>query len=76
LKILIVEDDDALAKNLERFLSDIAEITVSNDGLEGQMLGQDGIYDLAVLSPPPGGILSGTAATARVRAAALPTTVL
>lgn len=49
LKILIVEDDESLAKNLKRFLSDMAETTVSNDGLEGQMLGQDGIYDLAVL---------------------------
>lgn len=49
LKILIVEDDAALANNLQRFLSGTAETTVSNDGLEGQMLGQDGIYDLAVL---------------------------
>lgn len=49
LKILIVEDDEALAESLERFLSEIAETTVSNDGFEGQMLGQEGIYDLAVL---------------------------
>lgn len=49
LKILIVEDDEALATSLERFLTDIAETTVSNDGFEGQMLGQEGIYDLAVL---------------------------
>lgn len=49
LKILIIEDDEALAQNLERFLSEIAETTVSNDGLEGQMLGQEGIFDLAVL---------------------------
>ncbi len=41
LKILIVEDDEALATSLERFLTDIAETTVSNDGFEGQMLGQE-----------------------------------
>ncbi|MTV81733.1 response regulator transcription factor [Secundilactobacillus folii] len=49
LKILIVEDDEALAQSLERFLSEIAETTVSNDGLEGQMLGKEGIFDLTVL---------------------------
>lgn len=49
LRILIVEDDEALANSLERILNEIATTTVSNDGLEGQMLGQEGIFDLAVL---------------------------
>ncbi|ANZ64595.1 DNA-binding response regulator [Secundilactobacillus paracollinoides] len=49
LRILIVEDDEALATSLERILNEIATTTVSNDGLEGQMLGQEGIFDLAVL---------------------------
>ncbi len=49
LKILIVEDDDALAKSLETFLQDIGETTVAEDGFEGQMLGEEGIYDIAVL---------------------------
>lgn len=49
LKILIVEDDESLAKSVQRFLDDIAETTVSNDGFQGQMLGQEDIYDLAVL---------------------------
>ncbi|WP_288528995.1 response regulator transcription factor [uncultured Secundilactobacillus sp.] len=49
LKVLIIEDDEALAASLDRFLSELAETTVSHDGFEGQMLGQEGIYDLAVL---------------------------
>lgn len=47
LHILIIEDDEDLAKSLELFLGEIAQTTVSYDGFEGQMLGQEGIYDLA-----------------------------
>ncbi|WP_283680096.1 response regulator transcription factor [Lentilactobacillus sp. Marseille-Q4993] len=49
LKILIVEDDEDLANSLKIFLDEIGQVTVSHDGFEGQMLGQEGIYDLAVL---------------------------
>ncbi len=49
LHILIVEDDEELAKSLQLFLNEIAQTTVSHDGFEGQMLGQEGIYDLVVL---------------------------
>ena len=49
LHILIIEDDEDLAKSLELFLGEIAQTTVSYDGFEGQMLGQEGIYDLVVL---------------------------
>ncbi|EHO53815.1 response regulator transcription factor [Lentilactobacillus kisonensis] len=49
LHILIVEDDEELAKSLQLFLGDVAQTTVSHDGFEGQMLGQEGIYDLVVL---------------------------
>lgn len=49
LHILIAEDDEELAKSLQLFLNEIAQTTVSHDGFEGQMLGQEGIYDLVVL---------------------------
>lgn len=49
LHILIIEDDEDLAKSLQLFLGEIAQTTVSHDGFEGQMLGQEGIYDLVVL---------------------------
>ncbi len=49
LQILIIEDDEALAQSLQLFLGEIAQTTVSNDGFEGQMLGEEGIYDLVVL---------------------------
>lgn len=49
LHILIIEDDEDLAKSLELFLGEIAQTTVSYDVFEGQMLGQEGIYDLVVL---------------------------
>ncbi|MFT8400263.1 MAG: response regulator transcription factor [Lentilactobacillus diolivorans] len=49
LHILIIEDDVPLAKSLQLFLSEIAQTTISNDGFEGQMLGEEGIYDLVVL---------------------------
>lgn len=49
LHILIIEDDEDLAKSLQLFLGEFAQTTVSHDGFEGQMLGQEGIYDLVVL---------------------------
>ncbi|GBG93735.1 two-component system response regulator [Ligilactobacillus salitolerans] len=49
LKILIVEDDAALAHSLKLFLSESADVTIASDGFEGQTLGEDEIYDLAVL---------------------------
>lgn len=39
LHILIIEDDEDLAKSLQLFLGEIAQTTVSHDGFEGQMLG-------------------------------------
>lgn len=49
LNILIVEDDEALADSVEQFLKPIGKTKVVHDGFEGQMLGQDGIYDIAIL---------------------------
>ncbi|AQW20890.1 DNA-binding response regulator [Lentilactobacillus curieae] len=49
LNILVIEDDEDLAKSLKLFLDDLGKVTVSYDGFEGQMLGEDGIYDLVVL---------------------------
>lgn len=49
LHILIIEDDESLAQSLQLFLGEIAQTTVSHDGFEGQMLGEEGIYDLVVL---------------------------
>ncbi len=36
LHILIVEDDEELAKSLQLFLGDVAQTTVSHDGFEGR----------------------------------------
>lgn len=49
LNILIVEDDENLAASVAQFLSPIGNTTVVNDGFEGQMMGQDNIYDIAIL---------------------------
>lgn len=49
LKILIVEDDEALAHGIQLFLDESVETTVAMDGLEGQMLGEEKIYDLVIL---------------------------
>ncbi|WP_268913417.1 response regulator transcription factor [Lentilactobacillus sp. SPB1-3] len=49
LKILVIEDDEDLAQSLKLFLDDLGNVTLSNDGFDGQMLGEDGIYDLVVL---------------------------
>ncbi|MBN7275348.1 response regulator [Ligilactobacillus pobuzihii] len=49
LKILIVEDDEALAHGIQLFLDESVETTVALDGLEGQMLGEEKIYDLVIL---------------------------
>ncbi|KRM69684.1 winged helix family two component transcriptional regulator [Apilactobacillus ozensis DSM 23829 = JCM 17196] len=49
LNILIVEDDEALADSLNQFLSEIGNTKVACDGFEGKMMGQEGIYDIAVL---------------------------
>lgn len=46
--ILVVEDDQELAKNIARFV-DFAEVSVCFDGFEGAELAQSGIYDLLVL---------------------------
>lgn len=40
LKVLIIEDDEALAASLDRFLSELAETTVSHDGFEGRCWGR------------------------------------
>ncbi|MBC6389165.1 response regulator transcription factor [Lactobacillus kunkeei] len=49
LNILIVEDDENLAASVAQFLSPIGNTTVVHDGFEGQMMGQDNIYDIAIL---------------------------
>ncbi|HIZ96766.1 MAG TPA: response regulator transcription factor [Candidatus Ligilactobacillus excrementavium] len=49
LKILIVEDDEALAHGIQLFLDESVETTVAMDELEGQMLGEEKIYDLVIL---------------------------
>ncbi|UQS84604.1 response regulator transcription factor [Apilactobacillus apisilvae] len=49
LNILIVEDDEALANSVEKFLQPLGKTKVVNDGFDGQMLGQEGIYDVAIL---------------------------
>lgn len=49
LNILIVEDDENLAASVEQFLAPIGNTTVVHDGFEGQMMGQDNIYDIAIL---------------------------
>lgn len=47
-KILVIEDDQELARNIARFM-DFAQVKTSYDGLSGQELAQSGIYDLIVL---------------------------
>ncbi|MBW1606369.1 response regulator transcription factor [Lactobacillus sp. Sy-1] len=49
LQILIVEDDEALAKSVASFLAPIGEVSIATDGLTGQQMGQDNIYDIAIL---------------------------
>lgn len=49
IKILVVEDDVDLAKNVESFLSDFAEVDVENDGLSGKFDAVEGVYDLIIL---------------------------
>ncbi|GAA6114298.1 response regulator transcription factor [Apilactobacillus apinorum] len=49
LNILIVEDDENLATSVAQFLAPIGNTTVVHDGFEGQMMGQDNIYDIAIL---------------------------
>ncbi|CAI2609485.1 MAG: response regulator transcription factor [Apilactobacillus sp.] len=49
LNILIVEDDENLAASVAQFLAPIGNTTVVHDGFEGQMMGQDNIYDIAIL---------------------------
>ncbi|GAW64408.1 response regulator [Ligilactobacillus acidipiscis DSM 15836] len=49
LKVLIVEDDESLAKGIQRFLNESVETVIATDGLEGQMLGEEKIFDLVIL---------------------------
>ncbi|MEJ6401086.1 response regulator transcription factor [Nicoliella lavandulae] len=49
LQILIVEDDIPLAKSIASFLEPLGDVTIANDGLTGQQMGQDNIYDIAIL---------------------------
>lgn len=49
LNILIIEDDENLAASVEQFLKTIGNTTVVHDGFTGQMMGQDNIYDIAIL---------------------------
>ncbi|AKP66802.1 response regulator transcription factor [Companilactobacillus ginsenosidimutans] len=49
IKILVVEDDVDLAKNIESFLSDFANVDVENDGLSGKFDAVEGVYDLIIL---------------------------
>ncbi|MFD1672701.1 response regulator transcription factor [Agrilactobacillus yilanensis] len=46
--ILIIEDDQELARNIARFI-DFADTKVCFDGFEGAKLAQSGIYDLIIM---------------------------
>ncbi len=49
IKILLVEDDENLATSISNFLKDFADVEHAADGLIGQTMGSEGIYDLAIL---------------------------
>ncbi|GLB46161.1 DNA-binding response regulator [Philodulcilactobacillus myokoensis] len=49
LDILLIEDDATLANSVATFLKPFANVKISHDGYEGQALGEENIYDLAVL---------------------------
>ncbi|MGX4764212.1 response regulator transcription factor [Holzapfeliella sp. JNUCC 72] len=49
IKILVVEDEQALAQNIERIVSDFAQTTVVYDGAEGLFEAESGVYDLVIL---------------------------
>lgn len=49
IKILLVEDDENLATSISNFLKDFADVEHASDGLIGQTMGSEGIYDLAIL---------------------------
>ncbi|MQS53327.1 response regulator transcription factor [Companilactobacillus mishanensis] len=49
IKILIVEDDENLANNIESFLNDFASVDIENDGLSGKFAAIEDVYDLIIL---------------------------
>lgn len=49
IKILLVEDDENLATSISNFLKEFADVEHAADGLIGQTMGSEGIYDLAIL---------------------------
>lgn len=49
IKILLVEDDENLATSISNFLKDFADVEHAADGLIGQTMVSEGIYDLAIL---------------------------
>ena len=49
MKILIIEDEQNLAKTIKQCLSDNYDVEIANDGYEGYMLARNGIYDVLIL---------------------------
>jgi len=50
LRLLLIEDDSDLVENLKKPLKDAGNVVdVAEDGIEGEYLGNENIYDIAVL---------------------------
>ncbi|ANK58949.1 response regulator transcription factor [Loigolactobacillus backii] len=47
--ILIVEDDTILANDIAEMITPFASSTIAHDGENGELLGKNGIFDLAIL---------------------------